>query len=222
MPNRKGRKRGRRGDFVQSVIPSWIKVVAILLIGFVVFYILVDPGSYSQAILHPVDTGFQNRTVGIYITSIGNSGNWFLGNALYLWTPALVLAAPAGLILLIRREWRKPSHVLILMLLWLLCLAPLFLLHLPGMSGENGYLPFVAPVTLLASFALLQLKRLWLTIALVIILATMVPAAVLFGHRLMLLPFNSYLNNIDSETSLSRPTQYPVVLEKVILSDTAF
>jgi hypothetical protein len=134
-----------------------------------------------------------------YLTVLWRARAWFLGVATYLWTPPILIAAAAGLLVMIRREWRKPSHVLVLMVLWLGNLVPLLILHSPGLSGEHGHLPFVAPVTLLASFALMQLKRLWLTIAFVLILLTMLPATILFGHRLMLLPYNSYLNVIDSE-----------------------
>jgi 4-amino-4-deoxy-L-arabinose transferase-like glycosyltransferase len=192
----------------QFTLPVWVKLASILLIGFIVFYIFVDPGSYLHAIRYPVDPSYQNRTIVSYIVLLWQARDWLLGVALYLWTPPLLIAALAGLVMLVRHEWRKPSHVLILMVLWLFCFAPLIPLHLRGLSGEHGYISFVAPVTLLAAFAVMQLKRLWLTISFVVIMATMLPATILFGHRLMLLPYNSYLNGVDRQTNLSLPDEF--------------
>jgi 4-amino-4-deoxy-L-arabinose transferase-like glycosyltransferase len=206
---RKERKRSRsRSAFPQFTLPIWWRVVVILVLGAIVFYIFVDPASYIHAIQYPVDKSYQGMTPLKYLVAGWNARVWLLGVALYLWTPGLVIAAIAGLVVLIRRDWREPSRVLVLMVLWLCCLAPLLALHLPGLSGEHGYLPFVAPVTLLASVALMQLSRLWMATAFAVIVVTMLPATVLFGHRLMLLPYNSYLNNIDSKQSWLRPGQF--------------
>ena len=203
-PKRKERKRSRSRS-TEFGVPLWAKFGAILILGFVVFYIFVDPGAYIQSIRHPVDTAYQNRSIGFYLQAMWNSRDWLLGVMLYLWTPPLLLAALGGLILLIREEWRKPSHVLVLMLLWLVSLGPLVPLHLRGLSGEHGYISFVAPVTLLASVGLMYLTQRWMTIALIIVIVVMLPATVLFGHRLMLLPYNSYLNVVDGEVSWHRP-----------------
>jgi hypothetical protein len=214
MPARKERKRGRSRS--QFVMPVWAKVGVILILGFVVFYIFVDPGSYFEAIRNPVDSSYRNRTLAAYPPALWAARGWFLGVATYLWTPPIVIAAVAGLIVMIRREWRKPSHILVLMVLWLGSLAPLLVLHSPGLSGEHGHLPFVAPVTLLAAYALMQLKRLWLTIAFAVVLLTMLPATILFGHRLMLLPYSSYLNVIDSEAHLPRLAPFTVTADLAI------
>lgn len=210
-PTRKERKQARRRhDFV---VAAWVKTLIILVLGFIVFMIFVDPGAYIEAIRDPVDTSYRNRPISAYPSAMWTARNWFVGVALYLWTPPFIIAAVAGFILMIRREWRKPSHQLVLLVLLLICLAPLIPLHSPGLSGEHGHLPFVAPVTLLASVALMALQQLWRTVALVVIILTMLPATILFGYRLILTPYSSYLNGIDSETNLIEPRPAPEEIE---------
>jgi hypothetical protein len=211
MPTRKERKQARRHS--QFVMPAWAKLLIILVLGFIVFTIFVDPVAYVKAIREPVDTSYRNLKVTDYLPRMWTARAWFGGVALYLWTPPILIAAVAGLALMIRREWRKPSHQLVLLGLLLLCLAPLIPLHSPGLSGEHGHLPFVTPVTLLASVALMALQQLWRTVALAIIILTMLPATILFGYRLILTPYNSYLNNIDSETNLIEPRPAPEKVE---------
>src|SRR5690606_17792258 len=155
--------------------------------------------AYLTAIRNPVDRSYQDRHAFDYLVLMWTTRDWLWSVALYLWTPPLLLAALAGLALMIREEWRRPSHVLVLLLLWLFCSAPLIPVRLRGFSGEHGYLAVAAGVALWASVGLLHLPRGWSALAVFIVCAVMLPATILFGHRLMLLLYDSYLDNVDSE-----------------------
>jgi hypothetical protein len=85
-----------------------------------------------------------------------------------------------------------------LVVLWLVVTGPLLFVHLAGLSGEHGYLSFVVPVGLLAAVGVSALPRRWLLPAIALILVPLLPAAVLYGLRLVPTPYNSYLNNVDA------------------------
>jgi hypothetical protein len=207
-------RRARRTS--PKLLPDWfytipVQTALMVAIALLVFLIFVSPGSYLEAIRNPVDTAYQNQSMVKYLRHFWQVREWVMGVAFYLWTPFVLLAAVGGL-LVILFSWRRtpaPAALLqlrergktaadMLLVLWLIVTGPLLFVHLAGLSGEHGYLSFVVPVALLAAVAVSALPRRWLLPALGLILAPMLPAAILYGLRLVPTPYNSYLNNVDA------------------------
>jgi len=175
--------------------PPAIKLLVILATAFLVFLVDVAPAAYWKAIVSPVDPDYQ-RTMLEWIRSLWEARGWLLGVSVYLWTPLVLIAAALALARAVL-NWRHASRAEALLVLWLLSLMPLVLLHLPGTSGENGYLPLVAPVCLLAQTSMLRLRRGWRALALTLTLVSLATGAVLFGWRLMPTPYCSYMDLVD-------------------------
>jgi len=173
------------------------RVILIVGSACLVFVVFVAPGSYLEAIRHPVDTGYQDLSPIFLLSHLWRQRAWLGGVALFLWTPPVLLAAAGGLILIVRR-WGRASAADVLLVIWLVTTGPLLFLHLAGLSGEHGYLSFVAPVGLLAAVAIMALPRRWLLAALLATLVVMLPATLLYGYRLAPTPYASYLNNVDA------------------------
>ncbi len=190
-----GTKAGGDRLDTRQPIPAAIKLVLILILALIVFWVDVDPSAYWTAIRHPVDTGYQHSVLA-YFEHLWSARTWVLGVLIFLWTPFVPLAALASLVMLFI-QWRQVSNREVLLVLWLLCLGPLALLHLVGISGEHGYLPFVAPVCLLAASSVARLRGTRLVVALALIFLPMLVASVLYGWRLVPTPYGSYLNLID-------------------------
>ncbi|MCI0394697.1 MAG: glycosyltransferase family 39 protein [Chloroflexi bacterium] len=197
---KRARRKARRVS--QSRFPGWLytppaRLALMVGLALLVFLVFVAPGPYIQAIRNPVDTAYQNRSAAFYLNHLWQQRTWLAGVALTLWTPPVLIAAAAGLVIIARR-WRLANSADALLLLWLAATGPLLFVHLAGLSGEHGYLSFVAPVALLAAVAVAALPQRWLAPALVAILLPMLPATLLYGHRLLPTPYNSYLNNVDA------------------------
>jgi predicted membrane-bound mannosyltransferase len=212
--NRKATKRARRTS--HKLMPDWFYTIPaqaalMVVIASLVFLVFVSPGSYLEAIRNPVDTAYQNQSMASYLRHFWRVREWVTGVAFYLWTPPVLVAAVGGLVVMALRWGRTPSPPTplpqrergvrtadALVVLWLIITGPLLFVHLAGLSGEHGYLSFVVPVGLLAAVGVSALPRRWLLPALALILVPMLPAAVLYGLRLVPTPYNSYLNNVDA------------------------
>jgi hypothetical protein len=211
---KKGAKRARRTS--HNLMPDWFysipaQVGLMVVIGWFVFIVFVSPGPYLEAIRNPVDTAYQNQSMANYLRHFWRVREWVAGVALYLWTPPVLVAAGGGLVVMGLRWWRRPSPLTplpprergtlaadVLVVLWLVVMGPLLFVHLAGLSGEHGYLSFVVPVGLLAAVGVTALPRRWLLPVMALILVPMLPAAALYGLRLVPTPYNSYLNNVDA------------------------
>lgn len=212
---KKAAKRGRRTS--HNLMPDWFYTIPMqaglmVVVALIVFLVFVSPGPYLEAIRNPVDTAYQNQSMGNYLRHFWRVREWVLGVALYLWTPPVLVAAVGGLVVMWLRWRKRPSLPTplsrrergvtgaadVLVVLWFVVTGPLLFVHLAGLSGEHGYLSFVVPVGLLAAVGVSALPRRWLLPALALILVPMMPAAVLYGLRLVPTPYNSYLNNVDA------------------------
>jgi hypothetical protein len=198
---KKNKRRERRAS--HSLLPAWVrtpwsKLVLILGLAFIVFAIFVSPGPYVEAIRNPVDTGYQNKGLVAYLVHFWEVRAWLGGVSLYLWTPPILIAAAGGVVVLARR-WQFIQAADVLVILWLIGVSPLLLLHSAGLSGEHGHLSFIVPVALLAAIGVTSLPARWLAPAMAVVLLPMLPATILYGLRLVLTPYASYLNVIDSE-----------------------
>lgn len=199
--NKKKEKRQRRSShqlFPEWFYGPWSKLVMMLGLGLIVFLVFVSPRSYFEAIRNPVDTGFQNKGLVEYLIHLWAVRDWLAGVSLYLWTPPVLIAAAVGFVV-IGRRWRLFQAADLLLILWLIAVSPLLLLHTAGLSGEHGHLSFIVPVALLAAVGIVALPARWLVPAVVVVLLPMIPATILYGLRLVLIPYTSYLNAVDGE-----------------------
>lgn len=169
---RKGRRRRRRlerrtasraSPHPRQSFPPTVKLGLVFIIALIVFWADVSPVAYWEAIRNPVDTGYQHPALD-YFSALWQARGWLVGVLTFLWTPLVLLAAMAVPVLhaIDRRQMSGPE---VLLALWLICLSPLVLLHLRGISGEHGHLPLVAPVCLLASSSIVRLRGRRLTVA---------------------------------------------------------
>lgn len=188
-------------------LQSAYRVGLMLVVAYLVFFVFVSPESYWQAIRNPVDDAYQNMTVISYLSYAWEVRDWLVGVGLYLWTPPLLLAAVAGLVFIGLRWLKSPGTSTspaketkaadALVVLWLIANGPLFFLHLQRLSAEHGYLSFVSPIALLAAVGLFALPRRWLLPALMIVLLPMIPTTILYGLRLVPVPYDSFMNLVD-------------------------
>jgi 4-amino-4-deoxy-L-arabinose transferase-like glycosyltransferase len=175
-----------------------VETSLILGLGFLTFLVFVSPVSYVESIRNPADTAYRDRPLAFYLEHLWTRRAWLSGVTFYLVTPPVLIAGIAGVARIVRR-CREARYSDAIVILWLVAMSPLLLLHLAGLSGEHGYLSFVLPGALLAAVGVEGVPRRWRTVAWVAVLAAMIPAAILYGHRVIPAPYDSYLDGVDRQ-----------------------
>lgn len=186
------------------LINFWHESVLIFMPFALVVFLLNDPGAYLDGVLHPSDRHF-NFLSGDYLTRIGVLPTLIPKVAGYLISAPLAIVYLVSLAVVLARR----DMVARFLLLWQVLMLGTVLVHLPGMSGDWGWMPIIVSVILTVGYVLSRFsKKKSLTIFALLIIS-LVPNLYMYGLRFKPLPylpsgpFNRTINDTYYQTVVS-------------------
>lgn len=187
----------------QKVKRSLLNLNYIFFPAVIIAFFLNDPNAYIDGILRPADPAYRITSLNYWISALKAVGYYWkvLFNLL---TPGLTIAWVVAVLILIKNG----GSIARFLISWQILTLGLFVLHIPGVSGEYGILPAIAPMILIIAYVLnlKRYKRFRKIIILIVVLLS-IPYLFWYGLRLKPVPFrdiNHPANRIISDTFYQR------------------
>lgn len=173
----------------------------------VISFILNSPKAYLDGILHPADPAYNFKSTS-YWFSVFSSLTFYTKVLFSLLSPAVMAIWLVSLSLLFHLR-QLPLKFLFF---WKSITLSLFIIHIPGVSGEYGILPAIPPILLTTSYFLNSLNKSFKVAIILIVVLSSFLYSFWFGLRIKPV---SYLELNYPYNKTIQDTFYQKVIKKV-------
>lgn len=174
---------------------------------FILFYILVSPQAYLDALIHPMDPYLSDYKLQLHIF-FTTFFRWNAKIVLYLYTLPFFLLVVAGLYSALKRRGLKNLYIICIFLVY----SHIFFTH-NGHSGEYGYITLNPYFSIFAGLGFVSIKKSMQKYVLLILFLFVIPIIILHGLRIDFVGVSQLSKFNDSNFRFGQTTYHDAVKE---------